>query len=84
MGQCRICTRFDFSFEGEKIVLRAFRLRMDFRVTGDFDAEMVAGLFADEGDQFIGMAQFAGAAGAGTRGQVAAQRHDVLHAPGFV
>ena len=65
-----------------EVVLRAARLGMPFRVGGDFDAEPVAGFGADELDQFVGVAEFAGLGHAG--GQVAAQGDDALDAGGLV
>jgi hypothetical protein len=53
-----------------------------FGVGGDFDVEVIAGLGADELDQFVGVAELAGKADAG--GQVAAQGDDAADAGGLV
>ncbi|MNF83285.1 hypothetical protein D3C84_656060 [compost metagenome] len=52
---------------------------MHFRVGGDFDVEMIAGLFTNEFNQVIGVAHFA-AGHAHARRQVTAQRYDALDA----
>jgi hypothetical protein len=54
---------------------------MVFGVGGNFDVEVIAGLKADELDQFVGVAQFARVADAG--GQIAAQGDDAADA-GFL
>ena len=51
---------------------------MVFGVGGDFDVKVIAGLKADELDQFVGVAQFARVADAGR--QIAAQRDDAADA----
>ena len=55
---------------------------MPFGIGGDLDAEGVAGLGADELDQFVGVAELAGVAGAGR--QVAAQGDDAPDVLGLV
>lgn len=68
--------------EGVKVVLRIARLRMPFGVGGDGDLEVVAGFAADEFDEFVGVAEFAGLGHA--RGQVAAQGDEAADAGGAV
>ena len=51
---------------------------MRFRIGRYRDLEMIAGLGPDEFDQFVGIAQLAGTAHA--RRQIAAQRHQTVHA----
>ena len=51
---------------------------MNLRVSGDFDLEPVAGLGADEFDEFIGVVEFARVHGAGR--QIAAQRDQMADA----
>ena len=66
-----------------QIGFKVRRLRVRFRVGGDFDGEVIAGLGADELDQLVGVAQLAaGVTHAG--GQVAAQGDDALDAVGTV
>ena len=60
LGDRRVGAGLDLADEGRHVVLRAARLRVPFRVGRHFDAEPVAGFGADEVDQFVGVAEFAG------------------------
>ncbi|MNN28604.1 hypothetical protein D3C81_1421820 [compost metagenome] len=66
-----------------QVDLEIARLRVHFRISGDFQVEVVAGFLADELDQVAGVAQLtAGHAHAGR--QVATQGNDALDASGLV
>ncbi|KAG1385053.1 hypothetical protein G6F60_014987 [Rhizopus arrhizus] len=82
LGDRRIGTGIDLGLEVLQVGQRIGRLRMGFRVGTDLDAEGVAVLGADEGDQFGGIAHVAGETHAG--GQVAAQRDQAVAADGAV
>lgn len=74
----RIGAGVDLAHEVVDVVLGRARLRMEFRISGHFDVEMIAMLGADEFHQLIGVAEFAGRHHAGRN--VAAQRDDVADA----
>ena len=82
LGDGRVGAGLDLAREGVEVVLGAARLRVPFGIGGNFDAEPVAGLGADEFDQFVGVAEFAGLGHA--RGQVAAQGDGAPDAGGLV
>ena len=82
LGDRRVGAGLGFAREGVEVVLRIARLRMPFGVGGDGDLEVVAGFAADEFDEFVGVAEFAGLGHA--RGQVAAQGDEAADAGGAV
>src|SRR3546814_17218359 len=52
--------RFDFAHIGVEVDLRIGRLWVHFRIAGDFQGEVLAMGLANELDQLIGIAKFAG------------------------
>jgi hypothetical protein len=78
LGDGRVGAGIDLALEVQQVFARALRLRMPFRIGRDLDAEAVAAFGADELDQLIGIAEFAGIDHA--RRQVAAQGDDAADA----
>jgi hypothetical protein len=78
LGDRRVGTGLELALEVREVVPGTARLGMEFRIAGDLNVEVIAGLLSNERDQFVRMAQFARARGAG--GQVAAQGHHMVDA----
>jgi hypothetical protein len=78
LGDRRIGAGLDLAHEVRQVVAREARLRVPFGIGGDLEVEVVAGLGADELDEFVGVAELAGFGHA--RRQVAAQGDDAADA----
>ena len=78
LGDRAVRTGIHLAFEVSEIPGRVGRLRVVFRVGGDFDMKMFAGLCADKTDQLIGITKFTGFHHAGRH--VTAQGDDMMDA----
>ncbi|MNP16519.1 hypothetical protein D3C76_1089150 [compost metagenome] len=83
LGDRTVGASVGLAHEVGHIVFEIARLRMHFRVSGDFDVEMITGFFTNEFNQVIGVAQLT-AGHAHARRQVTAQGDDTLDAGSLV
>ncbi|MCY1403226.1 hypothetical protein D9M71_183960 [compost metagenome] len=82
LGDGTVCAGLGLAHEVSQIILEVAGLRVNFRISGNFDMEMITGFVADELYQFVGITQLA-TGHAHARRQVATQRDDATDA-GFL
>ena len=80
LGDGTVGASLDLALEVGQVLIGIGGLGMDLGVGRHLDAEMVAGLLTDEGDQFVGVAEVPSGAQPHAGGQVAAQGHQAADA----